>query len=105
MQTPAPGSRPIVLTEIEQFGGAERSVVALSRWLYRQGLSNHIVTYIDRCNLAQYATHPMQVVELTPGPGPRKKIASLRHYFKQQPASSPQPLLSGYQAALHGTLA
>jgi len=105
MQTPAPGSRPIVLTEIEQFGGAERSVVALSRWLYRQGLSNHIVTYIDRCNLAQYATHPMQVIELTPGPGPRKKIASLRHYFKQQPASSPQPLLSGYQAALHGTLA
>jgi glycosyltransferase involved in cell wall biosynthesis len=105
MQTPAPGSRPIVLTEIEQFGGAERSIVALSRWLYRQGLPNHIVTYIDRCNLAQYATHPMQVVELKPGPGPRKKIASLRHYFKRQPALSPKPLLSGYQPALHGTLA
>ena len=32
----AAGSRPIVLTEIDQFGGAERSVVALSRWLHQQ---------------------------------------------------------------------
>jgi glycosyltransferase involved in cell wall biosynthesis len=106
MQTsPAAGSRPIVMTEIEQFGGAERSIVALSRWLYRHNLPNHLVTYIDHCNLAQYATHPMQVIALKPAPGARKKIAALRHYFQQRPTGAPKPLLSGYQPALHATVA
>ena len=105
MQTPPGASRPIIITEIEQFGGAERSVAALSRWLYQRDLPNHVVTYFDRCNLAQYTTHPLQVVELKPGAGARKKIASLRAYFNQQPANSPKPLASGYQPALHATLA
>jgi len=106
MQTlPAAGSRPIVITEIEQFGGAERSILALSRWLYQHNLPNHVVTYIDHCNLAQYATHPMQVIELRPAPGARKKIAALRHHFQHQPAGAHKPLLSGYQPALHATVA
>jgi glycosyltransferase involved in cell wall biosynthesis len=103
--SPAAGSRPIVMTEIEQFGGAERSIVALSRWLYQRNLPNHLVTYIDHCNLAQYATHPMQVIELRPAPGARNKIAALRHYFQEQPADAHKPLLSGYQPALHATVA
>jgi glycosyltransferase involved in cell wall biosynthesis len=105
MQKNLGDSRPILITEIEQFGGAERSVVALSRWLYQRNLPNHVVTYYDRCNLAQYATHPLQVVELKPEPGARKKIASLRTYLKQRPTNSPKPLTSGYQPALHATLA
>jgi glycosyltransferase involved in cell wall biosynthesis len=104
MQTPSRGSRPIIITEIEQFGGAERSILALSRWLYQRNLPNHVVTYFDRCNLAQYATHPLQVVELKPSPGVRKKIASLRGYFDQQAADALKPLASGYQPALHATL-
>jgi glycosyltransferase involved in cell wall biosynthesis len=103
MQTIPTGSRPIVITEIEQFGGAERSVVALSNWLSQQGRPNHVVTYWDRCDLAQYAAHSMQVIRLNPPPDPRSKIASLRSYFRKHP--SPQPLLSGYQPALHATLA
>jgi len=103
MQTIPTGSRPIVITEIEQFGGAERSIVALSHWLYRQGHPSHVVTYWDHCNLAQYAAHPMQVIQLNPAPGARNKIAALRNHFKQRP--SPQPLFSGYQPALHATLA
>jgi glycosyltransferase involved in cell wall biosynthesis len=101
--TPPAGSRPIMMTEIEQFGGAERSIIALSSWLYRHGLPNHLVTYIDHCNLAQYATHPMQVITLNPASGVRKKVAALREYFTRHPA--PKPLLSGYQPALHATIA
>ena len=97
------GSRPIVMTEIEQFGGAERSIVALSRWLYEQGKPNHLVTYIDHCNLPSYVSHPFPVVELRPAPGARNKIAAMRQYFREHP--SPKPLLSGYQPALHATLA
>jgi glycosyltransferase involved in cell wall biosynthesis len=103
MQSIPTGSRPIVMTEIDQFGGAERSVVALSRWLHQQGRPNHVVVYHDGCNLAQHATHPLEVVELKPAPGPRNKIAALRRYFRQHP--TPKPLLSGYQPALHATLA
>jgi glycosyltransferase involved in cell wall biosynthesis len=105
MQTPPGASRPIIITEIEQFGGAERSVVALSRWLHQRDVPSHVVTYFDRCNLAQCTTHHLQVVELKPGPGAQKKIASLREYFNQQPANSPKPLASGYQPALHAILA
>jgi glycosyltransferase involved in cell wall biosynthesis len=103
MPTIPAGSRPIVMTEIDQFGGAERSVVALSRWLYQQGRPNHVVVYHNRCNLAGHATHPLEVIELRPAPSPRDKVAALRRYFRQHP--TPKPLLSGYQPALHATLA
>jgi glycosyltransferase involved in cell wall biosynthesis len=98
-------SRPIFIAEIEQFGGAERSLLALSSWLYRHGLPGHLVTYFDHCNLSKYATHPVEIVQLDPAPGPRQKIQALRRYFKQASANSPKPLLSGYQPALHATLA
>jgi glycosyltransferase involved in cell wall biosynthesis len=97
-------SHPIVITEIEQFGGAERSVLALARWLYQQRLPCHIVTYADHCKLAGYADHPLPVVELAHR-GTRKRIAALGAYFNSRPAGSPQPLLSGYQPALHASLA
>jgi glycosyltransferase involved in cell wall biosynthesis len=91
------------MTEVDQFGGAERSVVALSRWLYEHHLPNHVVTYFDRCDLARHATHPLEVIQLKPAPGPRNKIAALHRYFRERAA--PKPLLSGYQPALHATLA
>lgn len=102
--TPAAGSRPIVFTEIEQFGGAERSALALCLWLYERNLPHHIVAYEDRCNLASYATHSLTVLELKTT-GTRRRISALGAYFKSRPADAPQPLLSGYQPALHATLA
>jgi glycosyltransferase involved in cell wall biosynthesis len=101
---PEVDSCPIVFTEIEQFGGAERSALALARWLFDQGQPAHIVCYEDRCNLANYATHPLQVIQLK-AVGTRNRIAALRTYFKSRPANAPQPLLNGYQPALHATLA
>jgi glycosyltransferase involved in cell wall biosynthesis len=101
---PSADSRPIVITEIEQFGGAERSVLALARWLHQRGLPSHIVTYADHCNLASYATHPLTVVELKAA-GTLNRIRALGRHFKARPSGAPQPLLSGYQPALHATLA
>src|SRR6266702_1590473 len=104
VETRSESSRPIVITEIEQFGGAERSVLALARWLHERGVGTHVVTYADHCSLARYATHPLEVVELKVS-GTRRRIAALRGYFKSRSVGSPQPLLSGYQPALHATLA
>lgn len=97
-------SRSIVITEIEQFGGAERSVLALLRWLYERGLRAHVVTYTDHCGIGQFASHPVDVVQLN-GKGARRRISALGEYFKRRPKTAPQPLLSGYQPALHATLA
>jgi glycosyltransferase involved in cell wall biosynthesis len=104
-KTPSPASKAIIVPEIEQFGGAERSVLALSHWLYRQRMENHFVTYVDHLGLAPYASHPITIVQLKPEPGPRAKVRTLRRYFKELPPDSPKPLGSGYQAALHSTLA
>ncbi|HTV10024.1 MAG TPA: glycosyltransferase family 4 protein [Candidatus Aquilonibacter sp.] len=104
MPTPPPNSRIIVLTEIEAMGGAERSVLALCRWLYQRDIPNHIVTYIDHIGLAKHAQHPLEVVELRPRMRATKKIAALRRYFRTQ-RNTPKPLMSGYQPALHATLA
>ena len=102
--SPPPNSRIIVLTEIEAMGGAERSVLALSRWLYQQEIPNYVVTYIDHIGLAKYAEHPLEVVELRPEMRAAKKVAAMRRYFATQ-REAPKPLMSGYQPALHATLA
>lgn len=102
---PPGSSRTIFISEIEQFGGAERSLLALSHWLSQRDLANRLVTYVDHCNLARYASHSIEVIELKPAPGPMAKIRALRRYLQNQPANSPKPLLSGYQPALHATLA
>ena len=85
-------------------GGAERSVLALSRWLYQHKIPNHVVTYVDHAGLAKYAEHPLEVVELRPEMRAAKKVAALRRYFASQP-EAPKPLMSGFQPALHATLA
>jgi glycosyltransferase involved in cell wall biosynthesis len=102
--TPPVNSRIIVLTEIEAMGGAERSVLALARWLYQHDLPCHVVTYVDRVGLAEHAEHPLEVVELRPQMRATKKIAALRRYFSAHRGAS-KPLMSGYQPALHATLA
>ena len=85
-------------------GGAERSVLALSRWLYQHQIPNHVVTYVDHVGLAKYADHPLEVVELRPEMRAAKKVAALRRYFAAH-GETPKPLMSGYQPALHATLA
>src|ERR1700726_1166301 len=98
-------ARPLLIAEIEQLGGAERSLLALSGWLHQHGLAHYLLTYIDHCNLAQYATHPVTIVELRPASGARRKIASVKRHFQQRGPSPYLPLVPGYQPALHATLA
>ena len=100
----APDSRAIVLTQVVELGGAERACLALSRWLSEQGISNHFVTYYDTAGLAKAASHPLTVIQLRPEMRPLPKVLALRRYFEKQ-ASPWKPLLSGYQPALHATVA
>jgi glycosyltransferase involved in cell wall biosynthesis len=63
------------------------------------------VTYADHCDIASYAAHPLEVVTLNPSGGVRSKIKSVREYFQSYANAGLKPLLSGYQPALHTTLA
>ena len=102
--TPPPRSRAILITEIEAMGGAERSVLALSRFLTLRAIPCHVLTYADHIGLASYADHPLEVVQLNPVMRAPQKILALRRHFAALPAN-PHPLMSGYQPALHATLA
>src|ERR1700709_539270 len=93
-------SRAIVLTEVVAMGGAERSCLALGRWLHEHGMLSHFVTYEDRVGLERFASYPVQVIQLKPAMDPIHKIRSLRLYFKSHPRA-PKPLMSGYQPRLH----
>lgn len=97
-------SHAIVLTEVAAMGGAERSCLALGRWLYEHGIPCHFVTYEDRVGLERFASYPVQVIQLKPKMDAIHKVRALNHYFKSHPRA-PKPLTSGYQPALHTTLA
>ena len=103
-QIPAPNSRAIITTEIIEMGGAERSILALARWLYNHGIPAHLVCYTDKVGLERFATHPLTVVQLDPKMDAPHKILALRRYLRSR-TGAPPPLLSGYQAALHAAAA
>lgn len=86
-------------------GGAERSILALGRWLHAQGKPVSLLTYYDRVGLQQHADFPLPTVQLNPPNNARAKVAALRQHFRRQPETAPPPITSGYQPALHCALA
>jgi hypothetical protein len=99
-------ARPILQTQIDGFGGAERAALGLADWLYEQGLPAYFLTYQDKCDVAQYAKHPLPVVQLMPGGGTAKeKVAALRAHLRERSSGAPKLLCSGYPASLHATRA
>lgn len=95
----------IFVPEIEAFGGAERSVLALARWLHDQGFGCRILLYYDHIGLASIADFPLQTIVLEPLRNPVAKIVALRSFMERRPAGAPVPLVSGIQAALHASIA
>jgi glycosyltransferase involved in cell wall biosynthesis len=91
--------------EVEAFGGAERSLVALSRRLYERGMPHHLLLYYDDITLSHYSDHPMDVFVMNPDRNPRHKIAMLQAYFDGERKDAPKPLMSGLQAAMHASMA
>ncbi len=102
---PAPHAIPLFMSEIEAMGGAERSILALGRWLHAHCKPVYLLTYYDRVGLAQHADFPLPTIALNPANNVRAKTAALRQHFRAQPHTAPPPITSGYQPALHCALA
>ncbi len=96
---------PLFMSEIEAMGGAERSMLALGRWLHRHGRAVYLLTYFDRVGLEQQADFPLPTVALNPANNARAKVAALRQHLATRPHTAPSPITSGYQPALHCALA
>ena len=97
--------RIIFITEIDELGGAERSCLALAHWLHTRGLPSCFLCYRNEANIAQYASFPLNVVALNPAMTVVGKVTALRRYMHSGPQKTFRPLASGYQPALHTTLA
>lgn len=100
---------PLFMSEIEVMGGAERSILALGRWLHRQGIPSYLLTYRDAAGMAAHADFPLPTVQMLPGDGfPTanlvSKLAALRRHRMHLPPGTPPPIVSGYQPALHFSL-
>lgn len=91
--------------EIEAFGGAERSLLALSRWLYERGMPHKLLLYYDDIHLSFFSDHPVDIFTLNPERQVMHKVGMLQAYFDDQPKDAPKPLMSGIQPALHASLA
>ena len=103
--SPAPLAIPLFMSEIEAMGGAERSILALGRWLHGHSRPVYLLTYYDRIGLAQHADFPLPTVALNPANHVRAKVSALRQHFATVPKTAPPPITSGYQPALHCALA
>ncbi len=99
-----PDSRVILMAQADVFGGAERSLLALTNWLQSQSIPHHFVTYTDAMNFSSYATHAPLVHVLRPRMKVWNKVTALRRYFRENPSNF-KPLASGYQIAQHATMA
>ncbi|MHB1938011.1 MAG: glycosyltransferase family 4 protein [Acidobacteriaceae bacterium] len=102
---PTVSERILFIAEVEAWGGAERSFLALCDWLHRHSLPYRLVVYWDRVGLEKFAAHPLNKVELLPKNSPLAKVRTLRKYFAAESANPYRPLMSGYQPALHASLA
>ncbi len=96
---------PLFMSEIEAMGGAERSILALGRWLHEHGKPVYLLTYYDRVGLQQHADFPLPTIALNPANNVRAKVSALRRHFAGTPKAAPPPITSGYQPALHCALA
>ena len=82
-------------------GGAERSILALGRWLHAHGRPVYLLTYRDAAGMSAHADFELPTVELRPSGGLVSKLAALRGHFTHLPAPGLPPIVSGYQPALH----
>lgn len=93
------------MSEIEAMGGAERSMLALGRWLHRHGRPSYLLTFADHVGLERYADFPLAKVDFKLDGGMLEKLGALRRHVSDAPRSDAAPITSGYQPALYASVA
>jgi len=97
--------RIIFVSCIHAFGGVERLILALSRFLHQHALPHTVVCFSDTIGFQTYADWPMPVVELKCKRNPLSEGYALYHYLRAaQAAGSLPPLLFDLKGAFYAGL-
>jgi len=100
-----PTDRIVFIPETTAFGGAERVLLALSHFLYKQAIPHRFAWYYRIVELARHASWPVHEEHLNPDRSPVRKVQALDNYLRRaQEARAGTVLLVGIQAALHAGL-
>jgi glycosyltransferase involved in cell wall biosynthesis len=84
----------IFIPYIHAFGGVERLVLTLSKFLHEQDLDHTVACFSETINFSAYAEWPITVHELTPRRNPISEGWALNRYLRAAyAAGSPPPLL------------
>ena len=87
----ASSERIIFVPFIHAFGGVERLLLGLSKFLHQRGCAHAIVCFNQTIDLAAHADWPLQVRELKPRRNPLAEARALSRYLRTAsgPGSSP----------------
>ncbi|OGS94876.1 MAG: hypothetical protein A3H31_04260 [Gallionellales bacterium RIFCSPLOWO2_02_FULL_57_47] len=94
--------RIIFVPYIHAFGGVERLILALSRFLHEHGLPHTVACFSETIDFAAYADWPMPVQELTTRRNPISEGMALNRYMRAAHAEgSLPPLLFDLKGAFY----
>ncbi|MBI4726229.1 glycosyltransferase family 4 protein [candidate division TA06 bacterium] len=92
----------IFVPYIEAFGGCERLLLDLSRYLNSQGIKHKVICYRHEIDLSNYSEWPIKVADLTQSNNPLRRAGYLKKYLSEQSFDQlGETLLVGLQAARH----
>lgn len=95
----------IFVPQMEAFGGGERLILALSRYLHDCEMQHRVVCYYDNIDLASYADWPLRVDEICTSRNPLQRLLAFKRFIHRiRREGAKLPLLVGIQAALHAGL-
>lgn len=99
-------SKTIFVSYISAFGGVERLILSLSRYLHDQRIAHSVVCFSDTLGLAKHAEWPLEIKELRPLRNSLREALALRRFFKGLDSTAGQmPLLFDLKGAFYAGLA
>lgn len=97
------GPISIFVSYIHVFGGVERLIVSLSRYLHEHGLDHTVVCFDQTIDFPTHASWPMRVHELKPARNAISEAQALSSYLRSV-AGGPIPLLFDLKSAFYAGL-
>ena len=95
----------IFVPYLNAFGGVERLILSLSRYLNNKGLAHSIVCFSRTIDLASYAAWPVKICELRPDRNVLSEAYSVTRYFwKLREKTNAAPLFFDLKGALYAGL-
>lgn len=94
---------PIIFVPVmSNYGGIERNLIALSEYFHLQGTVATILCFWCRFDIENYATHHLNIVQLSDSSNPFTRAWLLSSYLeKQYRVNGMMPLLFGIKAAFY----